>query len=196
MQRRRRPRPHPGLIFHSDRGCQYTSARFAALADDCARHAVRRTHRTMLGQRPRRKLFRLTQTRMPQPAGVAQPRRRPPGDRRIHCLVQRHQAAQRARLPDTQRIRSRRREANADKASVIQAINPVRQSGATSLHTIEDTKRNGRSQPVLSAVLGVGVGRSSAAWTALLLRQPLRRVGSPAGNRRSTRISAIPPGDI
>lgn len=28
--------PTAGVIFHSDRGCQYTSAQFAALADDCA----------------------------------------------------------------------------------------------------------------------------------------------------------------
>jgi transposase InsO family protein len=27
--------PEPGVIFHSDRGCQYTSAAFAALAGDC-----------------------------------------------------------------------------------------------------------------------------------------------------------------
>lgn len=27
--------PGPGVIFHSDRGCQYTSAQFAALAGDC-----------------------------------------------------------------------------------------------------------------------------------------------------------------
>ena len=27
--------PDPGVIFHSDRGCQYTSAEFAGLADDC-----------------------------------------------------------------------------------------------------------------------------------------------------------------
>jgi transposase InsO family protein len=27
--------PAPGVIFHSDRGCQYTSAEFATLADDC-----------------------------------------------------------------------------------------------------------------------------------------------------------------
>ena len=26
--------PGPGVIFHSDRGCQYTSAEFAALAGD------------------------------------------------------------------------------------------------------------------------------------------------------------------
>jgi transposase InsO family protein len=28
--------PEPGVIFHADRGCQYTSADFAALASDCA----------------------------------------------------------------------------------------------------------------------------------------------------------------
>ena len=28
--------PVPGVVFHSDRGCQYTSAAFAALASDCA----------------------------------------------------------------------------------------------------------------------------------------------------------------
>ena len=27
--------PQPGVVFHSDRGCQYTSAAYAALADDC-----------------------------------------------------------------------------------------------------------------------------------------------------------------
>ena len=27
--------PQPGVIFHSDRGCQYTSAAYAALAEDC-----------------------------------------------------------------------------------------------------------------------------------------------------------------
>ena len=33
--------PGPGVIFHSDRGCQYTSAKFAALASD---HAVTLSH--------------------------------------------------------------------------------------------------------------------------------------------------------
>ena len=28
--------PDPGVVFHSDRGCQYTSRQYATLADDCA----------------------------------------------------------------------------------------------------------------------------------------------------------------
>ena len=30
----RQRRPEPGVIFHADRGCQYTSAQLATLADD------------------------------------------------------------------------------------------------------------------------------------------------------------------
>lgn len=30
----RQRRPQPGVIFHADRGCQYTSAQLATLADD------------------------------------------------------------------------------------------------------------------------------------------------------------------
>src|SRR5262249_59292294 len=33
-------RPPPGLIFHSDRGCQYTSAAFAAY---CTKNQIRRS---------------------------------------------------------------------------------------------------------------------------------------------------------
>ncbi|MEV5303243.1 IS3 family transposase [Amycolatopsis methanolica] len=38
LRHRGRRRPEPGVIFHSDRGCQYTSAQFGALADQ---HGVR-----------------------------------------------------------------------------------------------------------------------------------------------------------
>ena len=33
--------PAPGVIFHSDRGCQYTSGDYATLADDLRGHACR-----------------------------------------------------------------------------------------------------------------------------------------------------------
>ena len=43
--------PAPGVIFHSDRGCQYTSAAFAALAADCQVALSVGSHRPVLGQR-------------------------------------------------------------------------------------------------------------------------------------------------
>ena len=46
--------PDPSVIFHSDRGCQYTSAAFADLAADCQVTLSVGPHRPMLGQRHRR----------------------------------------------------------------------------------------------------------------------------------------------
>jgi putative transposase len=44
--------PDPGVIFHSDRGCQYTSREFAALAAGSGVTLSLGPHRPMLRQRP------------------------------------------------------------------------------------------------------------------------------------------------
>jgi transposase InsO family protein len=54
--------PAPGVIFHSDRGCQYTSAAFADLASEFAvtlSHG--RSGQVPLGQRSLGVVLRLTQ---------------------------------------------------------------------------------------------------------------------------------------
>ena len=95
--------PQPGVVFHSDRGCQYTSAAYAALADDC--EVVLSTGRT--GQCWDNALAEsffsslkgeLTDTRL------AHPGRRPAGGRGVHRLVQRHPAALLAWLPQPRRL--------------------------------------------------------------------------------------------
>src|SRR5215472_18372667 len=73
----------------------------------------------MLGQRARRELLRIVEGRMPRPPRLAHPRLGTPGHRRLCRLVQRHPAAQRARLPHTQRVRSSYREGGAGDGSLI-----------------------------------------------------------------------------
>ena len=63
-------------------------------------------HRPVLGQCARRVVLRLAERRVPRPAALADPSGRPPGHRGVRRLVQRHPLAQRARLPDPQRVRS------------------------------------------------------------------------------------------
>ena len=123
--------PAPGVIFHSDRGCQYTSADFASLAEDY--QVVLSLGRT--GQcwdnALAVELLRLTQRRTHRPADLAYPSRSRPGDRRIHQLVQRHPAAQHPRLPKPRRIRSRNRKGGPRASSPTGHQPPIRQSGAT-----------------------------------------------------------------
>ena len=97
--------PEPGVIFHSDRGCQYTSAAYAALADECeVTLSVGRTGQcwdnalaesffsSLKGE--------LIDTRAwPTRAGATA------GRRRVHRLVQRHPAALIPRLPKPRRLR-------------------------------------------------------------------------------------------
>ena len=93
--------PAPGVVFHADRGCQYTSGDYATLADDlavtlssgrtgqCWDNALAESFFASL------KGECLDQQAWPTKAGA-------PRDRRLHRLVQRHPTAQRARLPDTE----------------------------------------------------------------------------------------------
>ncbi|MFF9038299.1 IS3 family transposase [Streptomyces sp. NPDC014892] len=57
----RKRRPTGPVIFHSDRGCQYTSHQLVTLADQLGASAGR-PHRTVLGQRTRRVVLHHHQT--------------------------------------------------------------------------------------------------------------------------------------
>ena len=102
--------PGPGVIFHSDRGCQYTSAEFAALASDCdVALSAGRTGQCW-DNALAESFFRLDQRRAARPADLADPGHGPPRHRRVHRLVQRHPAAQHPRLPQPRRIRRRQQD--------------------------------------------------------------------------------------
>ena len=110
--------PDPGVVFHSDRGCQYTSAEFADLATDY--QVVLSLGRT--GQcwdnALAESFFASLKGELIDAAGLAKPGRRPPGDRRIHRLVQRNPAAQHPRLPKPRRIRSHHRKGGPRASSL------------------------------------------------------------------------------
>ena len=53
-----RRRPGPGLLHHSDRGCQYTSADYRSRAGRARRHRQHEPQGQLLGQRRRRELLR------------------------------------------------------------------------------------------------------------------------------------------
>jgi transposase InsO family protein len=65
-----------------------------------AEQLVGRSHRPVLGHRAGRVVLRVAQRRVPRCPALAHPSRRPPRHRGLHCLVQRHPAAQRPGLPD------------------------------------------------------------------------------------------------
>ena len=73
--------PAPGVIFHADRGCQYTSGDYAMLAGDLRGDLVDGADRAT-GQRAGRIVLRLAEGRVPGPAAPGRPGRRPPGHRR------------------------------------------------------------------------------------------------------------------
>lgn len=104
----RRP-THP-VIFHSDRGCQYTSQQFATLAARFeVRPSVGRTGRCW-DNGARRVVLLNHQTRTARHLRLAQPGRSPHRDLRLHRrLVQLAPTAQQLRLPQPRRVRDRPR---------------------------------------------------------------------------------------
>ena len=91
--------PDPGVIFHSDRGCQYTSAAYADLAEDCQVTLSVGRKGQCWDNALAESLLLLAEGRADRHPGLAHPGRGPPGDRRVHRLVQRHPAALHPRLP-------------------------------------------------------------------------------------------------
>ena len=63
--------PDPGVVFHSDRGCQYTSPAIRHPRRRLRGPPVGRPDRAVLGQRRRRIVLRLTEGRMHRPAALA-----------------------------------------------------------------------------------------------------------------------------
>ena len=83
-------RPRPGLIFHSDRGSQYTSA--TSRAARCPwRRAVAQPSPSVLGQRGRGELLRHAQDRARLPFRIADARRGAARDLRVHRSVRQSQ---------------------------------------------------------------------------------------------------------
>ena len=68
----------PDAIFHSDRGCQYSSGTFNRCTQPPRGPSVDGTNRRLLGQRPGRNVLRLAQGRMRLPHRDPEPRARPP----------------------------------------------------------------------------------------------------------------------
>ena len=97
--------PVPGVIFHADTRLPVHQRRLRHPRRRSRGDLVDRPDRAVLGQRAGRIVLRLAEGRVPRPAALAYPGRRPPRHRRVHRLVQRHPAAQRPRLPDPRRVR-------------------------------------------------------------------------------------------
>ncbi|MGW5638061.1 IS3 family transposase [Streptomyces sp. NPDC003832] len=106
----RQRRPTRPVIFHSDRGCPYTSQQFATLATEFGvRLSVGRTGQCW--DNALAKSFSATIKReVLDTRTLAQPSRRPHRDLRLHRgLVQLAPSAQQPRLPQSRRIRDRTR---------------------------------------------------------------------------------------
>ena len=99
-------RPPAGVIFHSDRGCQYTSRDYRQLATDHGVVLSLGPQGDVLGQRGRRELLRHHQAGADRPALLADHRRAAPGDLRLdRGLVQHPPPALQPRLPQPRPIR-------------------------------------------------------------------------------------------
>ena len=112
-------RPEPGLIFHTDRGCQYTSGDFRGLL---ARHKIVQSLSRpgqCFRQRRRRELLRDAQGGAHLPGQLADTRRCPPRDLRVRRgLLQPPADALRPRLSLTSRLRSKTQGSQRGSGSV------------------------------------------------------------------------------
>ena len=99
--------PEPGVIFHSDRGCQYTSAAYAVLAADCqVTLSVGRTGQCW-DNALAESFFSSLKGGLRRHPRLAHPGGRPAGGRGVHRLVQRHPAAFLTRISQPRPIRKR-----------------------------------------------------------------------------------------
>ena len=112
-------RPAPGLVFHTDRGCQYTSHDFRALL---ARHGIVQSLSRpgqCFRQRRRRELLLDAEGGADLPRQLAVTGRRPPCDLRVRRGVLQPPAdALRPRLPLTGRLRNKTEGSHRGSGSV------------------------------------------------------------------------------
>ena len=187
--------PAAGVIFHSDRGCQYTSAAYADLASDCQVTPVGGPQGPVLGQRGGRVVLRLAEGRADRYAGLADPGRSRPGSRGVHRLVQRHPAAQHPGLPQPRRLRKRplwrdqEGRTQAEPCCCRPSYLVIGRPGRARLGLFQRTqvcdKVSGRAPHV-----GVILTRHAPRPGQGVFKQLPRRPYSPSARRSKARLSA------
>ena len=99
-------RPRAGVVFHSDRGCQYTLSPVRHCRNRSRRPAIRRAARSVLGQRRQRVVLRHDKEGTDTPPALAHPGRRPRRDLQLHRgLVQHPPPALQPRQPQPGPVR-------------------------------------------------------------------------------------------
>ena len=122
--------PEEGVIFHSDRGCQYTSQGLRRSRSPERRRALGRAEGRVLGQRGGRILLRHHQARAHRHPGLADEGRTSPCRLRVHRgLVQHPPAALDARLPQPEPVRSSTTTPTVRRHNQLKQ--PVRRTGSS-----------------------------------------------------------------